>query len=110
MISNFEIDENEAITRAEKTPMFGISNLLKRFEQPRKKTRVGSSKQLLANDIYEFFKPISYPRILKDINEVGEKAMYEIFNEVRQSDCDKPIALFLWKIKEEKKTIRLSTV
>lgn len=60
---------------------------------------------VLADQIYfHFGKQLAFPRIMKIIKEHGRKATYEIWNEVAKGDSKNPIALFLWKIKQNKIT------
>lgn len=65
--------------------------------------RPATKEQLLADDIWNYFyKKLPFPRIMRMIKEKGDQAIYEVWNEVKQSDCKDPLALFIWKTKKNK--------
>jgi len=75
-----------------------------KFDQIKlKKPRVYTKEQELADTIYFYFKKqIKFPTLMSFIKGKGYKAIYEIWNEVRQSKPKNEVALFLWKVKNEK--------
>lgn len=65
--------------------------------------KIYSKEQALADEIWKFFKKeLTFARIMKIIKEKGYQATYIIYNEIKKSKPKKPVALFLWKIKNEK--------
>jgi hypothetical protein len=68
-----------------------------------KKPRVFTKEQELADSIYFYFKKeLKFPTIMSFIKRKGYQAIYEIWNEVRQSKPKNRTALFLWKVKNER--------
>mgnify|MGYP001615474754 CR=1 FL=1 len=56
-------------------------------------------EQDLAAQIYEhFYKKISFPMLMRTIKTKGHQFVYEIWNDVRQSNARDPIKLFMWMI------------
>ena len=65
--------------------------------------KIHSKEQALADEIWKFFKKeLAFPRIMKIIQEKGYQATYIIYNEIKKSKPKNNIALFLWKVKNEK--------
>jgi len=68
-----------------------------------KKPRIHTKEQELADTIFFYFKKqIKFAAIMSFIKTKGYQAIYEIWNDVRQSKPKNEVALFLWKIKNEK--------
>ena len=68
-----------------------------------KKNKIFTKNQELADQIYLYFeKRLKFPRIMAIIKQKGYQAIYEIFNEVKHSDAENKISLFIWKVKKEK--------
>ena len=67
-----------------------------------KKPRVYTKEQELADTIFFYFKKqIKFAAIMSLIKRKGYQAIYEIWNDVRQSKPKNEAALFLWKVKKE---------
>lgn len=65
--------------------------------------RVFTPEQALAEEIWNYFyKKLPFPRIMRIIKIWGQQKTYEIFNEVRQSDAQNRLSLFIWKTKTKK--------
>ncbi|MBI2591586.1 MAG: hypothetical protein HYW34_02830 [Candidatus Brennerbacteria bacterium] len=65
--------------------------------------KIHSKEQALADEIWKFFnKELAFGRIMKLIQEKGYQATYTIYNEIKKSKPKKAVALFLWKVKNEK--------
>lgn len=63
----------------------------------------GTREQDLADQIFKYFnRRINFSRLMKIIQRCGYKAVWEIWSEVKQSNCNSPVGLFLWKCKNEK--------
>ena len=68
-----------------------------------KKPKIHTKEQELADTIFfHFKKQIKFPAIMNFIKTKGYQAIYEIWNEVRQSKPKNEVALFLWKVKKER--------
>ncbi len=68
-----------------------------------KKPRVYTKEQELADTIFFYFKKeIKFPTIMSFIKGKGYQAIYEIWNEIKHSKPKNEVALFLWKIKNER--------
>ncbi|MFH1347000.1 MAG: hypothetical protein ABIH10_01995 [Spirochaetota bacterium] len=68
-----------------------------------KKPRVYTKEQELADTIFFYFKKeIKFPTIMSFIKRKGYQAIYEIWNDVKHSKPKNEVALFLWKVKNEK--------
>lgn len=68
-----------------------------------KKPRVYTKEQELADTIFfHFKKQIKFAAIMSFIKTKGYRAIYEIWNEVRQSKPKNEVALFLWRVKNER--------
>lgn len=68
-----------------------------------KKPRVYTKDQELADTIYFYFKKqVKFAAIMNFIKTKGYRAIYEIWNDVKQSKPKNEVALFLWKVKNEK--------
>lgn len=68
-----------------------------------KKTRVYTKDQELADTIYFYFKKqIGFPTLMSFIKNKGYQAIYQIWNEVKHSKPKNEVALFLWKVKNER--------
>lgn len=75
---------------------------INRFRKPAK-TRIFTPDQGLADQIHSWSgKKLNFAMVMKFIKIKGWQRIYEIYNAVRQSDCDDPVALFMWKYKNEK--------
>jgi len=62
-----------------------------------------NKEQALADQIWTYFeKRLHFARIMKMIKEKGYRATYEVFNDVRQSDAENHLTLFIWRMKKEK--------
>lgn len=67
-----------------------------------KKTRAFTAEQDTAGQIYEYFgRSLSFPRIMRLIKTIGRQKIYDIWNEIKQSDCKDSLKLFIWKTKKE---------
>lgn len=65
--------------------------------------KIHSKEQALADEIWKFFKKeLAFARIMKIIKEKGHQATYIIYNEIKKSKPKNGVALFLWKVKNEK--------
>lgn len=63
-----------------------------------KKTRIFTADQELAEQIWLYLqKKLPFPRIMKIIKDNGRQNVYNIFNEIRQSECREPLSLFIYK-------------
>ncbi len=68
-----------------------------------KKPRVYTKEQDLADTIFFYFKKqIKFAAIMNFIKTKGYQAIYQIWNEVRQSKPKNEVALFLWKVQKER--------
>jgi len=68
-----------------------------------KKPRVYTKEQELADTIFFYFKKqIKFAAIMSFIKTKGYRAIYEIWNEVRQSKPKNEASLFLWRVKNER--------
>ncbi|MBN2197837.1 hypothetical protein JW698_01405 [Candidatus Wolfebacteria bacterium] len=68
-----------------------------------KKPKVFTKEQDLADEIFFYFnKEIEFATIMSFIKRKGYQAVYNIWNEVKHSKAKNEIALFFWKIKNEK--------
>lgn len=58
----------------------------------------------LAAEIYDYFNDstLSIPRIAKMVKTHGEIAIRELFEETKKSSARCPVALFLWKVKQNR--------
>lgn len=75
---------------------------INRFTNP-KKSRVHNPDQDLADQIYSWSgKKLNFAMLMKFIKLKGRQRIYDIYNDVRQSDCDDPVALFMWRYKNDK--------
>ena len=73
---------------------------LEKFKKPRK---VYTQEQALAEQVWLYFgKKLPFPRIMRIIKLKGQQAIYECFNEVKNSDAKDRLALFIYKAKEHK--------
>ena len=64
-----------------------------------RKSRIFTKEQDLANQIYDYFnKELKFGFIMNKIKTKGYQFIYEIWNEVKQSNPKKAISLFMWKI------------
>lgn len=80
--------------------MFEKAEYLNKFTVVQSKQ---TKDQALADDVYHYFgKKLPFPRIMRMIKDKGYQAIYEFWTEVRKSDCDNQLALFIWKVKENK--------
>lgn len=81
--------------------MINSQEYLKKFIIERKYK--SSKEKELAKEIYRFFgKKLNFGLIMNLIKTKGYKAIYEIFNDVKNSDAQNLIAFFFYKIKNEK--------
>lgn len=68
-----------------------------------KKPRIHTKEQELADTIFFYFKKqIKFAAIMSFIKTKGYQAIYEIWNDVKHSKPKNEVALFLWKVKNEK--------
>ena len=68
-----------------------------------KKPRVYTKEQELADTIFFYFKKkIKFAAIMSFIKRKGYQAIYQIWNEVKHSKVKNTVALFLWKVKNER--------
>ncbi len=68
-----------------------------------KKIRIFTKEQALADEIFTYFgKQLKFGQIMKFIKMKGHKAIYELWNEVRQSNPKNRLSLFIYKVKENK--------
>lgn len=70
-----------------------------------KKFKIGNANpdHFVADQIYRGFgKKLPFPRIMAIIKNHGRQFAYETWNEIRQGKSRNPVALFLWRIKENK--------
>jgi len=70
-----------------------------------KKFKIGNPNQdhFVASQIYEGLgKKVAFPRIMQIIKTHGRQFAYEKWNEIRQGNSRSPVALFLWKVKNNK--------
>lgn len=92
--------KNERMKELNTAETAGIKNhpYLEKFKKP---SRLNSSKQLLAAEVWEWlFRPKSLPyaAILKIINQKGEQFVRETWSEGRQSELKDRMKWFLWKV------------
>jgi len=67
------------------------------------KSRVYTKEQELADQIYFYFgKKIKFPMIMRFIKTKGYQAIYEIWQEVKNSNPLNRESLFLWKVGQSK--------
>ena len=99
-LTNEEINENESIEKAEKTPMFQIGSLLKKFEnlQPKKQIK---EFQALADEIRQTFPPLTFASICGMCGKIGTRAVREIFYETIKGNSRDKLALFLYQVGED---------
>ena len=72
----------------------------------KKPKRIYSKKAYTCDQIWRYFsKQIAFPRLMKLANQVGDKALFELWSEVKQSNADNHLALFLWKCQQEQQKI-----
>lgn len=65
------------------------------------KSRIFTKEQSLCEEVWIYFKKeLPFSRIMRIIKTAGEQKVYQIFSEVKQSDCDNPVALFIFKTKK----------
>jgi len=68
-----------------------------------RKPRVYTKEQELADTIFFYFKKqIKFAAIMNFIKRKGYQAIYEIWNEVKQSKPKNEASLFLWRVKNER--------
>jgi hypothetical protein len=70
-----------------------------------KKFKIGNPNQdhFIADQIYQGLgKGLPFPRIMAIIKSHGRQFAYETWNEIRQQNVRNPVALFLWKVKNNK--------
>ena len=72
-----------------------------------KKRPITSSKKLLADEVWRYFgRELVFGRIMLFINKLGEKAVREIFSEIRQSPSSyNKIAGFIFRCNDNLKKI-----
>ncbi len=74
-----------------------------------KKTKIFTREQELANQIYFYFnKKLKFSMIMKFIKTKGCQAIFEAWQEVKNSDPINRESLFLWKIAQNKIQYRVS--
>ena len=62
--------------------------------------RVFTEEQYIADCVYQYFgKKLAFPRIMKMIKEHGKIFIRETLEEIKKTECDDKLALFLWKVK-----------
>jgi len=62
-----------------------------------------SSEYLLAEEIWKYFaKELNFGMIMKLIKNKGKLGVIQAFEEVKKSDSDNQIGLFLYKLKQQK--------
>ena len=69
------------------------------------KFKVGNPNQdhFIADQVFQGFKrKLSFGRIMQIIKTHGNQFVYNTWNDIRQQNCRNPIALFLWKVKQNK--------
>lgn len=69
--------------------------------------KVGKSNpdQIVADQVYQgLHKKLHFGRIMHIIKTHGRDFVYRTWNEIRQGDCKDPLALFLYKVKNNKIT------
>ena len=67
------------------------------------KNRLFTREQELSDQIWNHFgKRLPFARIMRIIKINEYQKTYEAFNEVKQSDCKNPLALFIWKTSQKK--------
>lgn len=68
-----------------------------------KKGRIFTPEQDLADQIYSWSgKKLNFAMVMKFIKTRGRQRIYDIYNSIRQADCDDPVALFMWRYKNDK--------
>jgi len=66
-------------------------------------SKVYNRDQFVADEIYKFFgKKIAFPLLMRLIKTHGNQFVYETYNEIRQGNAKSPVALFMWKMKQNK--------
>lgn len=76
---------------------------IKNYRQKFKKEKKITKDQYLADEIWRYFeKRLQFPRIMIIIKKIGWQGVYEIFQEIKKSDAQNRLSLFIWKVKNEK--------
>lgn len=85
-------------------------NYLKTIRERSKKSKGNKRKtkqQLLADEVFAYFKgELTYPRIIKMINENGWQFVYETLNQIKQEPPKNSIAAFIYKCKQSRNEIK----
>lgn len=69
------------------------------------KFKVGNPNpdHVVADQIYNGFgKKLAFPRIMSIIKSHGRQFAYQTWSEISKGDAKNPVALFLWKVKNNK--------
>ena len=78
---------------------------------PKKNQRNLTKEQSLAEEVWTFFgKQLSFPRIMREIKGVGYQYVYETFQHIKKNPVDSPSALFIWRMREARRKIKLTPV
>ena len=73
------------------------------FNYQLKKTKIYTKEQALADEIYSYFgKQLRFVIIMKFIKTKGYRFIYEACNEIRQSNPQNRLKLFMWKVGQVK--------
>lgn len=68
-----------------------------------KNKKIYTKEQELADQIHSYFdKKLGFPMIMNFIKTKGYQFVYEVWNEVKQSNPKNRLSLFMYKIGEEK--------
>ena len=63
----------------------------------------GNELHFLADELYSYFnKQIAFSRLMRIIKTTGKQCVRELFEEVKKSEAENRLSLFLWKIKNTK--------
>lgn len=83
-----------------------LKNLIMQKENYLKKFKIVNKLNediYVATELYEFFnKNLSFPRIMKIVQENGKQWGINTLNEMKKSHFRNPASFFIWKAKKEK--------
>lgn len=82
-------------------------NLSKYQTLKKSAAKIFTKEQELADQIYSYFaKRLPFGKIMGIIKQTGYQCTYEMFQDVKHSDADNRLALFLWMTGKQTRGIK----
>lgn len=71
---------------------------------PPRNTRINTSAQSLTEEVWLYLsRRLPFGRVARAVKDVGEEKMREILSEMKHSEPQNKVGLFIWKVTHSKK-------